>query len=66
MNPIDQFRQAFFDKVIREETAKEQQQKRIQRNCFHRYVAETYQRKTCSKCGHSVIMYGCVKIGIQN
>lgn len=64
MDEINQFRQAFFDKVIESEMKKEQDERLVQTNCFHLYkiVGETYQRKrityqqrSCSKCGHTAI-----------
>jgi hypothetical protein len=48
MNPIDEFRSAFFQKLI-------------QSKCFHLYniidetFSNTHQQRTCSKCGHSLI-----------
>jgi predicted nucleic-acid-binding Zn-ribbon protein len=62
MNPIDEFRNAFFQKVIDEEKEREAEEKRIQSKCFHLYniidetfIKKDYQQRTCSKCGHSMI-----------
>jgi len=61
---VDQFRNAFFDKLIEEETKKEKEQKLLQSSCYHRYtiIEETYESRgityeyrTCSKCGRSAI-----------
>ena len=63
-NGVDTFRNAFFDKLIEEETRKEQEEKLIKATCFHLYkiVGDTYesrgityQHRSCSKCGHSLI-----------
>lgn len=54
-NEIDDFRKAFFDKVIQTEKEKENAIKRLQKNCFHKYVlaesADNMQYGVCSKCG---------------
>jgi hypothetical protein len=61
MNPIDEFRSAFFQKVIDQEKEREQEEKLIQSKCFHLYniidetFSNTHQQRTCSKCGHSLI-----------
>ena len=64
MEEINRFREAFFDSVIESEKKKEQEQKALQRKCFHHYsiLDETYERRgimyearTCSKCGHAVV-----------
>jgi hypothetical protein len=60
-NEIDDFRNNFFDKLIKEEKEKEKALKHKQANCFHKYDVEGlinengYQQCTCSKCGHSAI-----------
>jgi hypothetical protein len=57
MNPVDKFRTDFFEKLVKEETAKENAKRLAQKNCFHNYnlrgiVTESgYQQRTCSKCG---------------
>jgi hypothetical protein len=61
MNPIDQFRYAFYEKLVTEEKAKEQQQHLKERNCYHRYDIEVnsyldgYRRWECSKCGRTTL-----------
>jgi len=61
MNPIDEFRSAFFQKVIDQEKEQERLEKEMQSKCFHLYniiddtFSNTHQQRTCSKCGHSLI-----------
>jgi hypothetical protein len=61
VDEIDRFRAAFFDTVIEIETKKEQEQKRQQLMCAHKYdvlgpmYSEEYQYRTCSKCGHAAV-----------
>ena len=61
VNEIDKFRNDFFEKLIKEEKAKEAAILREQTNCLHKYdeVARPsqngYQSRTCSKCGHTAI-----------
>jgi hypothetical protein len=61
INPVDEFRNAFFDKLIKEEQEKTRAKELTQKNCFHRYSIigsinhNGYQERSCSKCGHSVI-----------
>ena len=61
MNPVDEFRNAFFQKVIDQEKEREREEKEIQSKCFHLYniidetFSNTHQQRTCSKCGHSLI-----------
>ena len=62
MNPVDEFRNAFFEKVIKEEKEKEEEERLVQSKCFHLYniidstfIKKDYQLRTCSKCGHSMI-----------
>ena len=62
VNEIDTFRQTFFDKVIQEQKEKENQQKRIQQTCLHRYemleqYTNGYQKRICSKCEHTDIKH---------
>lgn len=60
-NPIDEFRKAFFDKVIAQEKETAAALKRKQTNCWHNYKLNTDTDTTqyryivliCSKCGHS-------------
>jgi hypothetical protein len=61
INPVDKFRNDFFEKIIKEEKEKEQAKILLQRKCFHKYNImgiinqNGYQERTCSKCQHSVI-----------
>jgi hypothetical protein len=61
MNPVDEFRNAFFQKVIDQEKEREREEKLLQSKCFHLYniidetFSNTHQQRTCSKCGHSLI-----------
>lgn len=61
MNPVDQFRQAFYDKLVVEEKEKEKEQKIKERNCFHRYdmnrpsLVHGYNEWECSKCGQMTL-----------
>lgn len=61
MNPIDEFRSAFFQKVIDQEKEQERMEKEMQSKCFHLYniiddtFSNTHQQRTCSKCGHSLM-----------
>jgi hypothetical protein len=60
-NEVDDFRNTFFDKLIKEEKEKERALKLKQSNCFHKYDVDGlinehgYQQKSCSKCGYSTI-----------
>jgi hypothetical protein len=40
-NEVDDFRAAFFDRVVQVEQERERVVRRKQANCFHRYVAST-------------------------
>jgi hypothetical protein len=57
-NEIDEFRNKFFDKLIKEEQEKVAALERKQANCAHKYDivgpedAGGYQSRKCSKCGH--------------
>ena len=58
-NERDEFRNNFFEKLIKDEKEKERVLKRIQANCFHNYSVlgqineGGYQQRSCLKCGHS-------------
>jgi hypothetical protein len=60
-NPVDKFRAEFFEKIVKEEQAKEKAQQLAQKNCFHNFnlrgiITEGgYQQRTCSKCGLSAL-----------
>jgi hypothetical protein len=65
INPVDKFRNDFFDRVIQEEKEKKEKEqkeelaiKRKQANCFHKYNlmntnSSGYQSLSCSKCGYT-------------
>ncbi len=60
VNEVDQFRNNFFDKLIREEQEKVAALERKQANCAHKYDGlgrpeGGYQSRKCSKCGHHAI-----------
>jgi hypothetical protein len=61
INPVDKFRNDFFEKIIKEEKEKEKALILAQKNCFHSYnlmgniTRNGYQERTCSKCEHSTI-----------
>jgi len=40
-NEVDDFRAAFFDRVVQVEQERERVVRRKQANCFHRYAAST-------------------------
>ena len=40
-NEVDDFRAAFFDRVVQVEQERERAVRRKQANCFHRYAAST-------------------------
>ena len=58
-NEIDEFRNKFFDKLIKEEQEKAAVLERKQAMCAHKYDilgpedAGGYQLRKCSKCGHT-------------
>jgi hypothetical protein len=56
-NPIDKFRQDFFDKVIQQEKEAAATLKRKQINCWHKYTLHGHALSgdvilVCSKCDH--------------
>ena len=64
VDPIDQIRNDFMDKILQEEKQKAKALQLQQAHCFHLYDIigstyhhgrETYQERTCSKCNHSFI-----------
>lgn len=61
INPVDKFRNDFFDNLIKEEREKERIKMIKQKKCSHIYNVmgilnnSGYQERTCSKCGHSDI-----------
>ncbi len=71
-NQNDEFRKAFFDKLIADEKEKTAQTIREQANCSHKYdilsrvTSNGYQSRTCSKCGHSAIKSIKVWNGTRN
>ena len=58
-NDIDKFRSNFFDKLLQEEKEKERLINEEQNKCFHLYnivdsvLPNGYQKRKCSKCGHT-------------
>jgi hypothetical protein len=72
MNPVDEFRNAFFDKLIKEEQEKEKAKIIVQKSCFHNHniIGPTnhngYQERTCCKCGHSAIKSVRIWEGTKN
>lgn len=61
MNPIDEFRYTFLEKVIQDEKIKRQEYEAIQRMCHHRFSKEIpsylngYRRFECDKCGYTTL-----------
>jgi hypothetical protein len=72
INPVDKFRNDFFEKLIKEEKEKEKAILMAQKQCFHKYnimgLVNTngYQERTCSKCGHSAVKSVRVWEGSKN
>lgn len=69
-NEVDDFRTAFFDRVIQEEQERERAVRRKQANCFHRYVpvggasvgplgpvAEPFVALQCAMCQHTIVRH---------
>ena len=71
-NEIDEFRNNFFENLIKDEQEKERAIKLAQANCFHNYNimgpvnGNGYQSRTCSKCGHSAFKNIRVWEGTKN
>jgi hypothetical protein len=61
INPVDEFRNKFFEALIKEEQEKEKAIALAQKKCFHNYDIinytnqNGYQERTCSKCNHTAI-----------
>jgi hypothetical protein len=72
INPVDEFRNAFFDKLIKEEQEKKRALELAQKNCFHSYNImgivnqNGYQERTCCKCGHSAVKSVRIWEGTKN
>lgn len=72
INPVDKFRNEFFEKIIKEEKEKEKALEIAQKTCFHNYNImgitnqNGYQERTCSKCSHSAIKSVRVWEGSKN
>lgn len=72
INPVDKFRNDFFEKLIKEEKEKERALQMAQKHCFHNYNImgitsnNGYQERTCSKCSHSTIKSVRVWQGSKN
>lgn len=71
MNPVDHFRQQFYETLVAEEKEKEKAQKHKERNCFHRYdiqhpsLLNGYNEWECSKCGLTTLRRTLTERGIQ-
>lgn len=59
INPVDKFRNDFFEKLIKEEKEKEKAVIAAQKRCNHTFDilarpdTNGYQQRSCSKCGFS-------------
>ncbi len=71
-NPVDTFRNNYFENYIQVEKAKEKAKELAQKKCFHNYNIQSvvhqtgYQQRTCSKCGRSDIKLLQVWEGTKN
>jgi len=71
-NEVDEFRNNFFNNLIKDEKEKEKAIQVLQTNCFHNYNIigllneGGYQNRTCSKCGHSAFKNIRVWEGTKN
>lgn len=66
-NEVDDFRAAFFDRVVQVEQERERAIRRKQANCFHRYAASTgtvgaqgpivdpFVALQCVLCQHAIV-----------
>jgi len=50
-NEVDDFRAAFFDRVVQVEQERERAVRRTQANCFHRYVGPNGPKESLSPLG---------------
>jgi hypothetical protein len=50
-NEVDDFRAAFFDRVVQVEQERERAVRRKQANCFHRYVGPNGPKESLSPLG---------------
>ena len=50
-NEVDDFRAAFFDRVVQLEQERERAVRRKQANCFHRYVGPNGPKESLSPLG---------------
>ena len=72
IDPLEKFRNDFFDKLIKEEKAKQNAIMLAQKNCFHKYdlqgdmTSNGYQERTCSKCGHTAFKSVRIWEGTKN
>ena len=60
VDPIDQIRMNFFDRVIAEEKERQAAEKRQQAVCVHRYqttgwIIGEWEMRACETCGHEAI-----------
>ena len=68
-NEVDDFRAAFFDRVVQVEQERERAVRRKQANCFHRYVpssgssgplgpvVEPFVTLQCVMCQHTIVRH---------
>lgn len=68
-NEVDDFRAAFFDRVVQLEQERERAVRRKQTNCFHRYrpstgtvgalgpVVEPFVALQCVLCHHTIVRH---------
>ena len=57
-DPIDDFRNNFFNKLESEKKQKEIELKRVQKNCMHKYTKfisynKEFNIAVCEKCNHA-------------
>ena len=57
-DPLEDFRNNFFQKLESERKQKEIELKRVQKNCFHKYTKttpynENYSIASCERCKHN-------------
>jgi len=72
IDPLEKFRNDFFDKLIKDEKEKEKAKQLAQKNCFHSYnlqgeiTPNGYQERTCSKCNHTAFKSVRIWEGTKN
>ena len=55
---LEEFRNNFFKKLEEDRIQKEQELKRVQKNCFHKYTiitpySSSYSIASCERCKHA-------------